>query len=90
MIKSVPDDKKKPNVTNELVTLGNLPEEKALGVKQANQNDIPGFYITLADKPLTRCGLLSALSSVYDQLGLGSPYLLKGRQYLCRNKLSWD
>ena len=29
VIKLIPDDKRKPNVRNELVTLGNLPEEKA-------------------------------------------------------------
>ena len=32
-MKSIPDDKRKRNVRNELITLGNLIEEKALGVK---------------------------------------------------------
>ena len=93
VIKSIPDDKRKPNIRNELVTLGNLPEERALGVKWDTQNDTLGFYIKLADKPLTRRGLLSTLSSVYDPLGLGAPFLLKGRQIiqqLCRNRLNWD
>ena len=93
VIKSIPDDKRKPNVRNELVTLGNLPEEKALGVKWDTQNDTLGFYIKFADKPLTRRGLLSTLSSVYDPLGLAAPFLLKGRQIiqqLCRNRLNWD
>ena len=64
-----------------------------MGVKCDTQNDTLGFYIKLADKPLTRCGLLSTLSSVYDPLGLGAPFLLKGRQIiqqLCRNRLNWD
>ena len=78
VIKSIPDDKRKSTVRNGLVTLGNLPEEKALGVKWDTQNDTLGFYIKLADKPLTRCDLLSTLSSVYDPLGLGAPFLLKG------------
>lgn len=34
-MQSIPDDKKKPNVRNELVTLGNLLEENALGLKRA-------------------------------------------------------
>ena len=45
------------------------------------------------DKPTTRHGLLAALSSVYDPLSLGAPFLLKGRliiQRLCRNNLKWD
>ena len=33
VIKSIPDDKRKPNVRNELITLGNLTEGKALGVR---------------------------------------------------------
>ena len=89
----IPDDKRKPNVRNELVTLGNLPEEKILGVKWDTQNDTLGFYIKLADKPLTRHSLLPTLGSVYDPLGLGAPLLLKGKQiiqHLCRNRLDWD
>ena len=42
---------------------------------------------------VTRRGLLAALSSVYDPLGLGAPFLLKGCQIiqkLCRNNLTWD
>ena len=44
-------------------------------------------------KPTTRRGLLAALSSVYDPLGLGAPFLLKDRliiQRLCRNNLKWN
>lgn len=33
-MQSIPDDKKKPNVRNELVTLGNILEENALGLKR--------------------------------------------------------
>ena len=41
----------------------------------------------------TRLGLLSILSSVYNPLGLGTPFMLKGRQIiqqLCQEKLQWD
>ena len=38
VIQSIPDDKRKPNVRNELLTLGNLPEEKTLRVKLDTQN----------------------------------------------------
>ena len=79
---SIPDGKRKPNARNELVTLGSLQEEKALGVKWDYENDTLCFYIKLADKTLTRCGLLSTLSNVCDPLGLGAPFLLKGRQII--------
>ena len=78
VIKLISDDRRKSNVRNELVSLGNLPQEKALGVKWDTQNDTLSFYIKLSDKSLTRHGLLSTLSSVYDPGGLGVPFLLKG------------
>ena len=34
--------------------------------------------ISLKDKPATKRGMLSKLSSVYDPLGLASPFILKG------------
>ena len=93
VIQSIPDDTRKPNVRNELVTLSHLPEEKTLVVKLDTQNYTLGFYIKLANKPLTRYSLLSTFSSIYDPLGLGAPFLMKGRQIIqnfCRNKLNWD
>ena len=92
VIQSVPDDKRKPNVRNELVTLGNLPEEKTLGVKLDTQNYTLDFYIKLANKHLKRCSLLSTFSTIYDPLGLGVPFLMKGQQIIqhLRNKLNWD
>ena len=45
VIKLIPDHKRKPNIRNELVTFGNPPQEKALGVKWGTQNDTLGFYI---------------------------------------------
>ena len=44
-------------------------------------------------KPSTRRGLLSVLSSVYDPLGLGIQFMLKGTQIiqqLCQDKLQWE
>ena len=72
--------------------MGCLPEDKALGVKWDTKKDTLGFTIKLVEKP-TRHGLLSMLTSVYDPLGLGAPFMLKGRQIiqqLCQEKLQWD
>ena len=47
----------------------------------------------MTENPSTRCGLLSVLSSIYDPLGLGAPFLLKDWliiQWLCRDRLDWD
>ena len=47
----------------------------------------------MSDKPVTIHGLPAVLSSMYNPLGLGAPFLLKGCQIiqnLCRNNLSWN
>ena len=93
VLKSVPDECRKDGVKDKDLNLGILPEDKALGVKWNIQEDTLGFIIKMDDKPATRRGLLAALSSLYDRLGLGAPFLLKGRliiQRLCKNNLNWD
>ena len=55
--------------------------------------DTLGFKIAIKEKPLTRRGMLSTLSSIYDPLGLGAPFLLKGKQIiqtLWAQRFSWD
>ena len=42
---------------------------------------------------MTRRGVLSVLSSIYDPLGFGAPFQLKGKkimQKLCQQNLKWD
>ena len=52
-----------------------------------------GYKIVAKDKPLTKQGLLSVVSSVYDPLGFVSPFILPAKrifQELCRQKIGWD
>ena len=55
---------------------GKVSEERALGVLWNTDHATICFNINIVDKPLTRRGL----SSMYDPLGLVSPFLLKGRK----------
>ena len=67
--------------------------ERALGVLWNLQEDAFTFNLELKDKPLTRRGLLSAISSIYDPLGFISPLILKARiilQNLCQMQIGWD
>ena len=93
VLKSIPDKDRRKNVTDEALTFGKLPEDKTLGVKRNISKDTLGFQTKMAENPSARRGLLSMLSSIYNTLGLGAPFLLKGRliiQQLCRDRLSWD
>ena len=71
-----------------------LPIERALGVQWCVESDTFRFRITIKDKPLTRRGILSIISSIYDPLGFAAPFALKTKkllQDLCKDeKLGWD
>lgn len=67
--------------------------ERALGVLWNIGRDEFGFKIKVKDKPPTRRGILSIVSSVYDPLGFVSPFVLPAKilmQELCRKNLGWD
>ena len=93
VLKIIQDKDRKDGVKDKDLAIGVLTEDKALLVRWNIGEDTLGIQIKLSDKPVTRRGLLAALSSVYDPLGLGAPFLLKGRQIIqniCRNNLTWD
>ena len=72
----------------------NLPIERALGVHWCVESDVFRFRIVLNDKPATRRGILSTLSSIYDPLGFIAPFILPAKkilQNLCKEvNLGWD
>ena len=93
VLKSIRDEDRRKNVSDEALIFGKLPENKALGVKWNISKDTLGVQTKIAENPSTRRGLLSVLSSIYDPLGLRGPFLLKGRliiQQLCKDRLGWD
>ena len=70
-----------------------LPEERALGIIWDMEADTFRFDVHSPDNPMTKRGVLSTLSSLYDPLGLTSPFILRARQIfqqMVRLKLDWD
>ena len=70
-----------------------MPTEKALGIHWNIEKDKLGFDVNFEDKPHTKHGMLSMVSSIHDPLGLVSPFVLEGRQIiqmLCLSQLTWD
>ena len=47
-----------------------------------------GFDVNFKNKPYTKRGMLSTVSSIYDHLGLLSPFVLEGRQIIHMLSLS--
>ncbi|KAK0144597.1 hypothetical protein N1851_017050 [Merluccius polli] len=70
-----------------------LPIERALGVQWCVESDMLKFRVSIQNKPLTRRGLLSMVSTIYDPLGFLAPLILPVKQILqelCRTKHAWD
>ena len=70
-----------------------LPVERALGVQWCIESDTFKFRITLKDRPCTRRGILSTVSSIFDPLGFVALLLLDGKiivQELCKEGADWD
>ncbi|CAB4026323.1 Hypothetical predicted protein [Paramuricea clavata] len=59
-----------------------LPIQRSLGTYWCIESDTFQFRITLKDKPFTRQGILSTVSSVYDPLGIVCPVILTGKLLL--------
>ena len=80
VIQSVPVSERASSVKE--LDLENLPVERALGI-----------LWDVKDRPPTRRGILSVISSIYDPLGFVAPLILPAKAILrdlCRKGLDWD
>ena len=77
----------------DIVGISSAPIERALGVLWDIKSDQKKFSVEVRERPATRRGILSVMSSVYDPLGSVAPILLPVKiilQDLCRKRLTWD
>lgn len=90
---SVPEEERAKEVRAVDLSKDALPIERALGVLWCVESDSFRFRIIVQDKPVTRRGILSTVSSIYDPLGFLSPFTLPAKtllQQLTKEKLTWD
>lgn len=93
VLQTIPDEEKSKSLRNLDLSSTQLPSERALGMHWCAESDVFSFKVMLEEKPETRRGILSSISSIYDPLGLVSPFLLEGKkllQSICSEKCSWD
>ena len=93
VIRSVTQDDRAQDVKLLDLSQDMLPAERALGVFWDVETDNFGFRTVCKNKPNTRRGILSVVSSIYDPLGLLCPFVLTAKlivQDLCRKKYGWD
>ena len=91
VLNSIPDSEKSTSTLGH--ALEDSKKERLLGVLWKLKEDNFTFEVDLPQRPLTRRGILSALSSLHDPLGFVAPVVLEGRlilQSLCKRKAEWD
>ena len=93
LMKTLPKEDHGKDVTSINLDFDTLPQTRALGVHWDMDSDTFSFTASLMDRPVTKRGILSTVSSVYDPIGIAAPFILCGRlvlQNLCRLRLDWD
>lgn len=93
----IPEHERASSVVN--LDIEDLPTACTLGLKWNVEADkfiwdvSTKFQHLVETKPVTRRGILSIVSSLFDPLGFIAPYIMKAKlllQDLCRKKLGWD
>ncbi|PIK56625.1 hypothetical protein BSL78_06481 [Apostichopus japonicus] len=90
VLASVDEHERAPSVR---LSVDRLPTERTLGVCWNAESDSFTFQLTLKTSLMTRRGLLSVTSSVFDPLGMASPFVMIARsllQEVCRRGAEWD
>ncbi|KAL7880976.1 hypothetical protein SRHO_G00032300 [Serrasalmus rhombeus] len=93
VLNSIPEQDRAEGFQDLDLEVDNLPIERALGVQWCSESDQYRFKINLKERPHTKRGLFSIVSSIFDPLGFLSPIVLPAKgilQDLCRQKYSWD
>ena len=91
LVMSLPESERAEKIKD--LNFDKLSIERVLGVQWNVSTDQFGFSIVVKDRPHTRRGILSVVSSVFDPLGLVAPFIHQAKrilQDLCRMKLDWD
>jgi hypothetical protein len=75
------------------LSLSDLPVERALGITWDVEKDVFVFQTVQRTVALTKRGIVSAVSSVFDPCGFLAPFTFKAKvliQEIWRHKIDWD
>lgn len=93
VLESIPPAERAKDLQDLDLSMDVLPTERTLGIKWNVETDCFQFTLNMADKPLTKRGVLSGVASIFDPLGFVAPFVLSGKTILqscCKEKLGWD
>lgn len=93
VLASIPPEQRANKVRTLDLDKDSLPIERTLGLQWCVDSDHFQFNIHLNQKPHTRRGMLSVVSSIYDPLGFLAPLILPAKQLLqefCQGGFGWN
>ncbi|KAL2089185.1 hypothetical protein ACEWY4_016084 [Coilia grayii] len=93
VLASIPKEHRAKGIKSLDLDKDSLPVERALGLQWCVDSDHFQFNINLSQKPHTRRGILSVVSSIFDPLGFLAPLILPAKQLLhelCQKGFGWD
>ena len=93
VVNSLPESERSENTQVQGLKFVNSAEEKTLGMEWCMKEDMLRFARLSPSSPSTRRGILSTVASLYDPLGLISPFTLIGKlilQETCATGTKWD
>ena len=93
ILNTIPMQYKAKDVQSLDLSCSRLPMSRTLGIEWCAELDVFRFNVQVKENGATRRSILSTVSSIFDPLGLVSPFLLTGRnilQAICRDGCTWD
>ena len=81
-MESIPVEERSKDVKTLDLSYDDFPIERALCVQWCVESDTFKFRVTVKDKPVTRRGILSTISSIYDHLGFAAPFTPAAKKIL--------
>ncbi|XP_043205783.1 uncharacterized protein LOC122372549 [Amphibalanus amphitrite] len=92
-LQHIPEDERGKSVKDLNLAEGALGSNRVLGVEWDMGEDVFRFHFQDKETPVTRRGILSAVSAIFDPLGFWAPVTLSAKmlvQKLCAASLGWD
>ena len=93
VINMIPQSELSKDIQNIDLECDELPGERVLGVYWSTDPDAFELKTTVKNVAPSRRNILSVIASVYDSLGMASPFVLTAKfllQEMCRMSIGWD
>ena len=93
ILNALPPEDVSPKLTSIDLDLDDIPIERALGILWNPESDTLQIKYTPKPTPITKRGILTVVSSIFDPLGITAPSIIEPKliiQELWKRNIEWD